>query len=359
MVSVQGSTVTISHPLTPYPRGWYLAAHSDEVAIGAVRPLTLFGREVVVFRSADGEAHVVDAHCPHLGAHIGHGGKVVGDCIRCPFHGWEFEAQSGACVRTASGDPPPPRARLRRWPVVERTGMILVWFHEADEPPSWDFPVIPALVEPGWSRWSTTTWELRARIQDLAENDADVAHSPVMHSLTETMPEIAMDADGPRCTWTLGMKMKVSTLGLPRALHGLDRLLPPLTSRVEVLRWGLCVGLIQQWTPLPGGLTFRTHTLATTTPIDRERVRLVFRHRVRTLPIPGATELSLRKYARLFDDVAREDVVIWENKVYRMRPLATRSDWAILRFRRWSKQFYDPGHWEAAMGREADEAAAE
>jgi len=47
-----------------------------------------------------------------------------------------------------------------------------------------------------------------------------------------------------------------------------------------------------------------------------------------------------------------EDVPIWENKVYRMRPVASRSDWAILRFRRWARQFYDPDHWDAAMSHE-------
>ncbi|MEZ4448795.1 MAG: Rieske 2Fe-2S domain-containing protein [Nannocystaceae bacterium] len=357
MLVAPASTVKPAHPLTPYPRGWYLIAHSDEVEPGEVRPLHLFGRDLAVFRSATGRAHVVDAHCPHLGAHLGHGGKVVGECIRCPFHGWEFAAESGDCVRIANGDAPPPRARLGRWHVTEVNEMILAWFHEAGEAPEWQVPELPAFAEPGWSRWSPTSWDLKARIQDLAENDADVSHSPVMHSLTDALPTIAMDAEGPRCTWTIEMAMKPSALGLPKVplLGALDRVLPRLPSRVEVLRWGLCVGWIRQWTELPGGLKFASQTLATTTPIDDTRVRLTFRHRVRALPIPGLTALMRRKYARLFDDVAREDVVIWEHKIYRMRPLATRTDWAILRFRRWSRQFYDPAHWDAAMGREGAE----
>src|SRR5689334_23634300 len=36
-------------------------------------------------------------YCPHLGAHLGIGGTVVGDSIKCPFHAWRFGGD-GACV---------------------------------------------------------------------------------------------------------------------------------------------------------------------------------------------------------------------------------------------------------------------
>ena len=32
----------------------------------------------------------MDAYCEHLGAHLGYGGTVVEERIRCPFHGWEW-----------------------------------------------------------------------------------------------------------------------------------------------------------------------------------------------------------------------------------------------------------------------------
>ena len=34
----------------------------------------------------------------HLGADITAGGKVVGDCIECPFHKWQFHGKSGYCT---------------------------------------------------------------------------------------------------------------------------------------------------------------------------------------------------------------------------------------------------------------------
>lgn len=56
------------------------------------------GQNLVVFRTENNEAHVFDAYCPHLGANLGIGGKVKGDCIECPFHEWMFRASDGECV---------------------------------------------------------------------------------------------------------------------------------------------------------------------------------------------------------------------------------------------------------------------
>lgn len=42
---------------------------------------------------------MVDAYCPHLGANLAAGGRVLGDCIECPFHGWQFQGSDGKCVR--------------------------------------------------------------------------------------------------------------------------------------------------------------------------------------------------------------------------------------------------------------------
>lgn len=57
------------------------------------------GEQVAVFRAQTGKAHVVDAYCPHLGANLAVGGRVLGDCIECPFHGWKFQGSDGKCVQ--------------------------------------------------------------------------------------------------------------------------------------------------------------------------------------------------------------------------------------------------------------------
>ena len=56
------------------------------------------GQELAVYRGDDNKAYIVDAYCPHLGANLGVGGQVKGDCIECPFHGWVFKGSDGKCV---------------------------------------------------------------------------------------------------------------------------------------------------------------------------------------------------------------------------------------------------------------------
>ena len=81
--------------LNEFPRGWFLISFSDDLEAGTVVPMEYFGRDLVFFRTARGAAVVLDAHCPHLGAHLGHGGELKDDKLVCPFHAWEFDGQHG------------------------------------------------------------------------------------------------------------------------------------------------------------------------------------------------------------------------------------------------------------------------
>ncbi|MEV7418769.1 Rieske 2Fe-2S domain-containing protein [Streptomyces sp. NPDC089919] len=65
--------------------GWYLAAFTSALD-GEVVPLDIGGRRLAAVRTDRG-LRVFDADCPHRGAHLGHGGRLAGDCLVCPFHG--------------------------------------------------------------------------------------------------------------------------------------------------------------------------------------------------------------------------------------------------------------------------------
>src|SRR3954462_13373607 len=114
-------------PMPRYPNGWFQVAYSDELEPGAVRPIKYFGRDMVLFRTASGKAAVLDAFCPHLGAHLGHGGKVVGESMQCPFHAWSFDC-TGQCTEVPYATKIPPRAKVAPWTVVEKAGLVLVWY---------------------------------------------------------------------------------------------------------------------------------------------------------------------------------------------------------------------------------------
>src|SRR5437763_15612937 len=101
--------------------GW-----SGEFPTGDVRPLQYFGEELVAYRDDDGALHVLDAHCPHLGAHIGHGGRVRGACAEGPSHAWTGgpDGTNRATPYTARPTAPNPRPPC---PVPEQTACVSAW----------------------------------------------------------------------------------------------------------------------------------------------------------------------------------------------------------------------------------------
>src|ERR1700757_2047687 len=90
LVSMSEGGAGVKVPFTWKVTGWFMVGWSPEFPVGEVRPLHYFGEDLVAYRDEFGELHVLEAHCKHLGAHIGHGGSVVGDCVQCPFHGWRW-----------------------------------------------------------------------------------------------------------------------------------------------------------------------------------------------------------------------------------------------------------------------------
>ena len=68
-VSERASSGRPRFPFPRYPTGWFQIGWTEDVAVGQVVPMTRFGKELVVFRRSDGVIKVLDAYCPHLGAH--------------------------------------------------------------------------------------------------------------------------------------------------------------------------------------------------------------------------------------------------------------------------------------------------
>src|SRR5215471_2778688 len=163
--------------LAPYPSGWYALAFSDELAPGATLARTLAGVELVLFRTASGQACAMAAYCPHLGAHLGYGGRVEGEQLRCPFHGFRFDT-TGQCVATGYGAKPPLAAKIRTWPLREVNGILLCALTPDGATPSWE---IPQLDTVGWSPLVHRRFVLSSHPQETTENSVDLGHFAAVH----------------------------------------------------------------------------------------------------------------------------------------------------------------------------------
>src|SRR5262249_52915051 len=167
-------------PFPAFPTGWFRVADVRDVAVGSVRALHCLGQDLVLWRSADGVARVFDAHCPHLGAHLGVGGRMVDGALQCPFHGWRFDA-GGACVGAPGRRA--PTAGLRAWAVREWCGSIMVYHDPTGASPAWDLPVVPEADAPEWTPLrGANRWVIRSHPQEFEENGMDLVHFPFLHS---------------------------------------------------------------------------------------------------------------------------------------------------------------------------------
>ena len=289
----------------PVPNGWFIVAESTDLAPGEVRALYYFGKDLVLYRTQDGEPRVLDAHCPHLGAHLAVGGRVEGECIRCPFHGWKFDGDDGHCVEIPYGDMKaiPSKAHARSYPTLERNHMIWAWHHAKEGAPFYDVPDVPEFHDDDWTPILVRDFEIRVSAQDMAENNVDFSHFRYVHG-SDAIPEDEFVTDG-TYKRTTGMDGAFVREG-----------------------YGLGLGVLR----VKGYVTF----LSSTTPIDENNVHVRW---IFTSPKSGGEDTALAA-ADSFCAGVSQDIPIWENKVYRDPPIITKTEKLILEHRRWSEQFY-------------------
>ena len=287
----------------PIPNGWFVVAESRDLGPGDVKSLHLFGRDLVLYRAETGEPQLIDAYCPHLGAHIGAGGRVDGDGIRCPFHGWRFEAGTGRCtdIPYTEDDRIPVGAQVRSYPMVERNHMIWAWHHLEGGEPFYDVPVVPEFDDPQWLPHEVRTFEIATCIQEMAENDVDFAHFKYVHG-SPSVPEGEMIVDG-------HYRRTASDVFI-RESHGLGCTVLQLA---DVFRF-----------------------ISSVVPIDDENVKLVWWF---TAPRSSGDDAA-KVIADAFFVGVSQDLAIWENKKYRPKPLLTEDEKRIAEYRRWAQQFY-------------------
>ena len=274
----------------------------------------------MLFRGDDGCARVFDAHCPHLGAHLGFGGRVCGDGIACPFHGWRFDGAAGwskSRARTATPGRCPGvgrsasatgRSSSGTMPTARRPTFEVAGYREDEE---------------AGRRGGRNTYRVRVHVQDLTENIIDRSHFSAVHDM-EPPEEESLRGALRGASMVVEQSLKVTAV----SSAGFEVRRPPRPA-------------------VPGSSRSRsTRTRSRCSPTSprrrstRSSPRWACYFSMKRLPDAGATESISELNDQITNLQFTQDVPIWENKIYRERPMITRADGPVSQYRRWFRQFY-------------------
>ena len=159
---------------------WYAIAVSKELVFQKQVKRQVFEIPIVVWRSKNNTLTALLDRCCHRNAPLSEG-KIINDCIVCPYHGWTYDKE-GRCVKIPSEGPNVeklPNQKVESFPVLEQDGLIWVWMGRNVPPDKEPFPM-PIIKKKGWSSYYMNT-KFNNNVTDLVENFMDVPHTVYVH----------------------------------------------------------------------------------------------------------------------------------------------------------------------------------
>lgn len=157
---------------------WHVVGYSSDFVAEKIQPVRLLERDLIGWRSADGEIHVWEDLCIHRGARLSKG-WIKNDRVVCPYHGWEYDG-GGRCTLMPAAPDETPMKKARAFPylAVERYGFVWVCLGE----PTGDIPVFPQWHDPSFMKVHSGPYKYAANGFRSIENFIDASHFPFVHA---------------------------------------------------------------------------------------------------------------------------------------------------------------------------------
>ncbi|MGW8887428.1 Rieske 2Fe-2S domain-containing protein [Streptomyces sp. NPDC055749] len=319
---------------TRFARGWHCLGLADTFKDGKPHEIEAFGTKLVVFQGEDdGELHILNAYCPHMGGNLARG-SVKGDSVACPFHDWRW-AGNGKCSGIPYARRVPPRARTRAWTAREENKQLFVWNDPEGNPPPADvaIPRIEGVFSDEWSDWSWNTLRVEnSHCREIVDNVVDMAHFFYVHYCFPTYFKNVFEGH------VATQYMESS----PRGDVDLGTLSTGGGLRSDASYYGPSYMIDRLWSDIGGGVELESVLINCHYPIDDNSFLLMYGTIVRKLP--GMSDEQAAEAARLTSEGLavgfEQDVEIWRNKAKIDNPLLSEEDGPVYQLRRWYEQFY-------------------
>jgi 3-ketosteroid 9alpha-monooxygenase subunit A len=311
-----------------YARGWHCLGLASDYTSKPVA-LDYFGTKLAAYRGEDGQVHILDGYCPHMGADLTLG-CVEGNSLRCPFHSWRWGAD-GVCDDIPYAKRIPPKAVIKSWPTLEENNLLFVWNDPEGNPPIEEQrpPRIDACFSSDWSPWAIEMFDIHTNCRELLDNMADIGHfSPVHANHINTFKNISE-----------GHIYEQVQTGSSDTLSAAGDGDEGLTSTATY--YGPAY-MVTHMTGSTGGVDVESRLLVSHVPIDTENFHLRFGVMIKKNPAltPEQNAEMVAAYTHLASEAFKQDVAIWHNKVRVDNPILCDGDGPIHKLRQWYQQFY-------------------
>jgi phenylpropionate dioxygenase-like ring-hydroxylating dioxygenase large terminal subunit len=155
---------------------WHVVCRSADLLPSQPYPVRLLDEDLVLWR-VGGQVRAWQDLCIHRGTKLSLG-RVEGEALICPYHGWVYNEQ-GQCVMIPAhpDQKPPERARVLAYQAQERYGWVWVSLGQ----PSHDLPAFTEWDDASFRKIACGPYHFRASAPRVIENFLDVAHFPFVH----------------------------------------------------------------------------------------------------------------------------------------------------------------------------------
>jgi phenylpropionate dioxygenase-like ring-hydroxylating dioxygenase large terminal subunit len=336
-----------------YINFWYPICTTEALNEENPQRVELLGVRLVAFRDDAGAAHVLSDTCVHRGGSLGKG-KVVDNCVQCPYHGWQYDGE-GKCVKIPSmeGKKMPGRAKVDSYPIQEKYGIVFAFLGdlpEAERPP---LHLVEEFDQEGWQFSGPMVFELDAYYERSIENGMDPVHNEFVHP-AQGAPRL----DEARLTietseW--GAKF-IAQFGELTDKEGHDQVVdrPEGDTDLSAGSWHTGPNALITAIHIPGNNSFIQYFYEA--PLSKSKTRIFFVNERNNSLDPKMDDMMNTAFMK----VAGEDQTVIENLWPKRTPdtltkeLMTPGDAAVVKFREFLKQ-WDNNGWRIDMAKLAED----
>jgi phenylpropionate dioxygenase-like ring-hydroxylating dioxygenase large terminal subunit len=159
---------------------WYVVAESSQLKTQSLLKRQVLGEWLAIFRGADGQAVALQDRCLHRQGRLSTGSVQQG-CLRCPYHGWTYDASGQVIAVPAEGQSlrAGHQRRIQTYPTREQDGYVYVCLNRETQEEITPFPM-PFYREPGWQSVRLINL-FHNSVTNCAENFIDIPHTVWVH----------------------------------------------------------------------------------------------------------------------------------------------------------------------------------